>query len=304
MKISAYDTKPCSGYQLDGIKKALALAEIEGELIPLKLNGKYVPSVWGVSPENKEVPSFAHPLPYKARDSGELVILDIRGYTRGRKGDELSISNMGEYNFNVVRAALTVYAERNGVEDMAGLGDLPMAVFARYLGENITKRLMFSPQEQMLITMVAAVWYACMFRPAGEALEERELQKIALKVARATRIPVDVVFDHSASLRQMDGPEDFVTVLKEVLNNKRSENLNVPLLFAIIGGGWFGLNQKETMAVALEHIPTFLAMVYMSLLDKSYRNSGIAKIVQAADRNNAGKSFLLNVARLIEALND
>lgn len=303
MKISPYETKPCAGYQMDSITKALALAEIEGEIQPLKLNGKYVSCVYGVSPENKEVPGFAHPLFFKARDGGELVMLDVRGYTRrvAQEG-ELSISNMGEYNFNVVRAALTVYAQRNGVEDMAGLGDLPMTVFARYLGENITKRLMFSPQEQMLITMVAAVYYACMFRPAGE-IDERELQKIALKVARATRIPADVVFDHAGALRHMDGPEDFVQVLKEVLNNKRSESLNVPLLFAIVGGGWFGLNQKETMAVALEHIPTFLGMVYMSLLDRSYRNSGVAKIVQASDRNNAGKSFLLNTSRLIEALN-
>jgi hypothetical protein len=287
---------------MDSIRKALALAEIEGEIQPLKMNGKYVPCVWGVSPENKEIPGFAHPLFFKTRDGSELVILDVRGYTRGRKGEELSISNMGEYNFNVVRAALTVYAQRHGVEDMAGLGDLPMTVFARYLGENITKRLAFSPQEQMLITMVAAVYYACMFRPAGE-IDERELQKIALKVARATRIPADVVFDHAATLRHMDGPEDFVQVVREVLNNKRAENLNVPLLFAIVGGGWFGLNQKETMAVALEHLPTFLGMVYMSLLDRSYRNSGIAKIVQASDRNNAGKSFLLNTSRLIEALN-
>lgn len=302
MKISPYETKPCAGYQMDGIQKALALAEIEGEIQPLKMNGKYVNSVWGISPENKEIPGFAHPLFFKARDGGELVVLDVRGYTRGRKGEELSISNMGEYNFNVVRAALTVYAQQHGVEDMAGLGDLPMTVFARYLGENITKRLAFSPQEQMLITMVAAVYYACMFRPAGE-IDERELQKIALKVARATRIPADVVFDHAAALRYMDGPQDLVDVIKEVLNNKRSENLNVPLLFAIVGGGWFGLNQKETMAVALEHLPTFLGMVYMSLLDRSYRNSGIAKIVQASDRNNAGKSFLLNTSRLIEALN-
>jgi len=302
MKISPYETKPCAGYQLDTIKKALSLAEIEGELQPLKMNGKHVSGVWGISPENKEIPGFAHPLIYKDRTGTDMVVLDVRGYTRGRKGDELSISNMGEYNFNVVRAALTVYAMKNGVEDMAGLGDLPMTVFARYIGENITKRLAFSPQEQMLITMVAAVYYACMFRPAGE-IDERELQKIALKVARATRIPADIVFDHAGALRHMDGPQDLVDVIKEVLNNKRAENLNVPLLFAIVGGGWFGLNQKETMAVALEHIPTFLGMVYMSLLDRSYRNSGIAKIVQASDRNNAGKSFLLNTSRLIEAIN-
>lgn len=302
MKISPYETKPCAGYQMDSIKKALSLAEIEGELQTLKMNGKHVTGVWGINPENKEIPGFAHPLIYTDRTGSDMVVLDIRGYTRGRKGDELSISNMGEYNFNVVRAALTVYAMKNGVEDMAGLGDLPMTVFARYIGENITKRLAFSPQEQMLITMVAAVYYACMFRPAGE-IDERELQKIALKVARATRIPADVVFDHAGALRYMDGPQDLVDVIKEVLNNKRAENLNVPLLFAIVGGGWFGLNQKETMAVALEHIPTFLGMVYMSLLDRSYRNSGIAKIVQASDRNNAGKSFLLNTSRLIEAIN-
>src|ERR1700690_1750674 len=98
MKISPYETKSCAGYQLDGIKKALALAEIEGGLVPLKMNGKAIPWVWGVSPENREIPGFAHPLLYKGRHEAEMVVLDVRGYTRGLKDGELSVSNMGEYN--------------------------------------------------------------------------------------------------------------------------------------------------------------------------------------------------------------
>lgn len=303
MKISPYETKTCTGYQMGGITKALALADIEGDLAPMALNGKIVPGLFGIIPENKEIPPFAHPLFYKDRSGTELVVLDSRGYARGRKGETLVPANYADYTFNVVRGALTIYAKRNGLEDMAGLGDLPIAVFSRFLGEKLTRQLMFSPQEQMLITMVSAVWYICHFRDATEEpFSERDLQKIALKVARATRIPAEVVFQHAGALRHMETIDDYLQVLKEVLNSKRANDMDPRLIYALTGGGWYGLNHKETMAVALEHLPTWLAMVYMSLLDRSYRNSGVAKVVLAADRSGAGKTFILNLSRLIEAL--
>jgi len=303
MKISPYETKTCAGYQMDGITKALSLADIEGDLAPMAMNGKPVPGLYGIRPENKEVPAFAHPLFFKARDGSELVVLDSRGYARGHKGEPLVPSNYAEYTFNVVRGALTLYAKQNGLADMVGLGDLPLTVFSRFLGEKITRQLMFSPQEQMLITMVSAVWYICHFQEPSEGpFDERELQRISLKVARATKIPADVIFQHAGALRHMESVDDYLQVLKEVLNSKRANDMDVRLIYALVGGGWFGLNNKETMAVALEHLPTFLAMVYMSLLDRSYRNSGVAKVVLQADRSGAGKSFILNLSRLIEAL--
>lgn len=308
MKLSPYECKPCAGYQMGAVEKGLKLAEIEGGLVPIQINGKTINSVWGIVPGNKEIPPFAHPYPFKDRYDGQLVIIDSRSYARGGDGGPLVPTNYAEYAFNSVRAALTSYALKNGVADMAGLGDLPMAVFSRFLAERITRQLHFSPQEQMLITMVSAVFYACHFQEGpvgGEAgpFDERELQRLSLKVARATRIPAEVIFDKAGALRHMESIQDYIDVLREVLDNKRAESLNVPLIYALVGGGWFGLNAKECVAVALEHVPTFLAMVYMSLLDRSYRNSGIAKIVQACDRSGAGKSFILNMSRLIEVLN-
>lgn len=307
MKISPYECKPCAGYQMDAVTKALKLADLEGGLAPIQINGKTINSVWGIVPENKEIPPFAHPFPFKDRHDGQLVVIDSRAYARSRAGEPLVPANFAEYNFNAVRAALTSYALKHGVADMAGLGDLPMTVFARFLAEKITRQLLFSPQEQMLITMVSAVFYSCHFREADPKengpFDERELQRLSLKVARATRIPAEVIFEHAGALRHMETIDDYVEVLREVLNNKRAEGLNVRLIYALVGGGWYGLNAKETTAVALEHLPTFLAMIYMSLLDRSYRNSGIGKTVLAADRSGAGKSFLLNLSRLIEVLN-
>lgn len=307
MKLSPYECKPCAGYQMGAVEKGLKLAEIEGGLAPIQINGKTINSVWGIVPGNKEIPPFAHPYPYKDRYDLQMVVIDTRAYARMGDG-VLAPSNYAEYAFNGVRAALTSYGLKNGVADMAGLGDLPMAVFSRFLAERITRQLHFSPQEQMLITMVSAVWYACHFqeKPVGGEdgpFDERELQRLSLKVARATRIPADVIFDKAGALRHMESIDDYVQVLREVLDNKRAESLNTPLIYALVGGGWYGLNAKEIVGVGLEHVPTFLAMVYMSLLDRSYRNSGIAKIVQACDRSGAGKSFILNLSRLIEVLN-
>lgn len=185
------------------------------------------------------------------------------------------------------------------MEDLANLGDIATTTFARFLGENITRRLAFSPEEQMVITMVAAFYYMCLSREAGE-IDERELQRMVTKISRCTQLNAQWIYDHCGEIRHMDNIQDFVDVLKAVVPNKRMDNMNIPLLYAIVGGGWFGMNSKEIIAVAMEHLPTWLAIVATAISDRSFRKAGVSQVVLQSDRNGSGKTFAMNVVRLIE----
>jgi len=297
MKVSPYDTKPCASYNMADTLKHLRLAFVEGTLYSLEgtsLNGIYL-----VSPRNREIKPFTHPV--LIEHAGQtVVVIDARALIR-EDGSTYKVANHTEFQFNVTRAALTLYAHRHSMEDIGNLGDLALTTFARYVSENITRRLNLNPEEQMKLAMVASFWHLCGMRELTE-LTESDLQRMVPRVARCTKLNAQWIFDNIGPIRYMDGVVDFVAVVKEVIPNRRLEQLDVALLYAMLGGGWFGFNAREVVAVALEHIPTWYAIIYTALIDRSFRKAPIANVVQINDRNGAGKQFTINLARMLEVL--
>lgn len=307
MIVSPYQTMACKAYAhtLPAIDKAIKLALIEDGMTPARMGGKTLGGVVVVRPENKEVPPFAHPYIYQAdRIEDSFVLIDARGFIRPDRDAPggYKVTQNTEFDFLAVRAALTRYAHLHGGEDLQNAGDIAMVAFARFLSENIVRRLGLSPEEQALLTMVTAFYYLCLFRSESE-LDESDINKMVTKVSRATYLPAQWIFERMDKLAYMGNITDYVRVVKEVIENRRMDNFSPALLFGIVGGGWFGSNSKEVMAVALEHPPTFLAMVYTALRDRSYRNAGVAKSVLANDKRDAGRQFLQNLVQLVEVGN-
>lgn len=296
MKVSPYDTKPCTSYNMSETMKQLRLAFIEGSLLPYE--GK-APGVYLVSPMNKEIKPFTHPILIDQHGM-DVVVIDVRALIRV-DGSSYKIANHTEFNFNVMRAALTLYAKRHNMEDIGNLGDIGLTVFARFVSENITRRLNLNPEEQMKIAMAASFLHLCGMRETEE-LTESDLQRMVPKISRCTKISAQWIFDNIEPIRYMADVGDFISVVKELVPNRRLEQLDVALLYAMLGGGWFGFNSKEVVAVALEHIPTWYAIIYTSLIDRSFRKAPIANIVQINERNGAGKQFTINLARMIEVI--
>lgn len=297
---SPYETLACRMYQVQKLGSQLEVANMEEQLVTAELNDKTIVGVKLVYPLNREVSPFAHPFPLFKDGQFVGVVVDARGMTRiDQRAGELQVISPTEYEFSVIRASLTRYAIINGGEDLMSLGNLPITVFSRFLAENITRRLGLGPEEQAQITMVSAFYYLCLLREPGE-LEERDIQRMTQKVSSATYIPANWIFDNIGEVEYMGDMNAYVAVLKRVVKNRRIEDISPALLISMLGGGWFGSNAKEVVAVALEHPQTLIAMIYLALKDRSYRNSGLAKVVLACDRRDIGKVFLRNVLTLVE----
>lgn len=291
-----YETTPCSSYNLADIRKALQHAMVEGTLAPATtLKGNPVEGLLAVPPMVKSVAGFNHPLSFDHFGKTELAI-DTRPFVSQKTTGEMRIANPTEYQFLVVRGALTAAWAAGDNAELAQLGDLPTRVFSRLLSEGIVRRLNLNPGDQMKLAALAGYWHLCSYIPEDN-LEHDMLIKMASKVARATQISVERVLEVLEGL----GDGTNFPVIRDVkmfcdsafraVESTRLEHLNTGLLYAIVGGCWFGAAAREIVAVALEYPPTFLAMLYMALTDRSYHSAFFTKLVQNCDRNGMGDDF-------------
>ena len=297
MYISPYETLACRSYNLEPIKKGINLANVEDGLTFATLGKETVKGVLILRPSDKETPLFAHPVLWN-NGHGDFVVVDARGLVRENAQGEYQVTQKTDYTFQVGRAGLILHAKEMGMDDIQNLGDIAATTFCRYIAENITRRLGLSPEEQAIITMVSCIYYYCLFKDTSE-LTSRDFDKMVQKTSRVTRLGANWIYDRMPEPVFMANLDEFTRVLKEKLDSPRTKDLSPAVLISFLGGGWFGANGRENMAVALEHPPTFVTMVYIALTDRSYRNAGVSKAVLVNDRNGAGKQFVVNYERLL-----
>ena len=153
------------------------------------------------------------------------------------------------------------------------------------------------PSSQIKVSIIAGYFYLTLFR--DEEIDHNDRIKLASQVSRATRnLDTEQCLEVIEDLPEMKNVHEFIETMVEVVDSSRMKKFNAGLLYSIIGGGWFGANAREVMAVAVEHPPTFIALVHAAINDRSYRRSLFAKMVQDLDRKDLGKTFTSNLARL------
>jgi hypothetical protein len=112
------------------------------------------------------------------------------------------------------------------------------------------------------------------------------------KIAMATRAPAKRVFEICDELKPQHNLVEFCEAVKKATGSIRLEDFNEGVLLAISSGNWFGTNARENMAVALEHIPTWLMICYACLSEATFKRSTVAKLVERFGRGPTGDSFV------------
>jgi hypothetical protein len=71
-------------------------------------------------------------------------------------------------------------------------------------------------------------------------------------------------------------------------------------LLTIVRNSWFGTNAKDYIAVALEHPPTWMAIVYTAIVERTYKNSMIYRVAEKAGKRGGAEEFIKNYTALVK----
>lgn len=308
MFLTPYQTTVCKDYVVDRIvqriKEEQALNSTPLHMVetnPLTDKEPEAP-VFMVGPDHSDIPPFAHPLFLDmgiGREGDEDVVLDVRNFTRLDRNNQLAVSSQLDYKLAVIRGILSHYWRFNAAEDMLNLGHFQVKVYARWLTDVISRRLALTPDIQVRVTVIAAYFYLCMFQDSDiEELDDKQKQKIITIVNRSTGVAAEKVLEITDRLGLMRSVHDFVAALAEVGESARLKDFNLGLLYAVVGGSWFGSNHREIVALGLEHPPTFISLMAMALDERGYRRTVLGKTIEINAKRGDDRNFLYNLRRL------
>lgn len=306
---TAYETTACMAYKtanvVDLISKAMVTGAVNTKTVSMSNLGNQIKVglVEGGNVTSDSIPYFHHPLfVYDAKnlsDEEPVVFLDVRDFGMYNKPQQrFVVRNRVEYTWNIKRAILTHIWSNGRKETLRDLSLLPAAAYSSMIAESVGRRYALDMAQQTVMQVLACYFYYCQFSEAKE-FDEMELNKIVGAISRCTRIQADFIYTVVNGLPVIESLDDFCKFAKEKTESVSLTDFNTGILFAITGGNWFGTNARELMAVALEHPPTWVMIVYGGVAEASFKRSVLAKLLERLAKRHPADVFVKNLVTLL-----
>ena len=274
------------------IKEAVISDSIDYNTLGIITSEQVAPIfVLGTSASESNIPLFAHPLMFEHKGKTYLCS-DVRLFVRQSEKEANGImpKNRTEFNFVKSREVLNLAWLCTDPTAIKYTLNFAATVYSAWISEVIAKRFALDPKDQLILTIIAHYFFQSLHHPE-DIFDEETRQIFAVHTMKATRASSQFVFEVFDNLGKMSCIEDFCENVKKVLENVRLKDLNPGTLITAVNMSWFGTNAKEITAVALEHPPTWYAMVFSSLEERTFKNSMIARVAERYGKGGAWIEF-------------
>lgn len=245
--------------------------------------------ITGRDSEEDGISVFSHPIRVSVKDKVYMVS-DLRScFNRGE------ITNTVEYSYIVSRNLLSC-AWLDSSETIKTDMELAGMVFSAWVADVVSKRYLLEAGEQSSVMVAALFYWLSLFEK--EARED-SVDLCVLKASKWFKLPSVFCYSVLEKLERVEDIEGFCRMLAKASGNSRLESLNSGLLITILGNTWYSINAKELVAISLEHVPTFLSIIYAAVTQKNFRSSIIAKISERYSKNGVGENFVRKYNELV-----
>lgn len=260
---------------------------------PIFITGSY-------SSEN-DIPLFTHPITINFNHVN-YVCTDVRLFVnKNTPIDQIenNVKNRTEFNFAKSRGILNLVWMNDGVNSIKNGLSFAGTVFSAWLSETISKAYVLDFKDQTVLAIITSLYYQSLFIDGSE-LDDDTKQRLAVHTIKATKAPAQLVFSVFDKIKSMSSIEDYCSCVKEILENVRLNNFNLAMLLTIVRNSWYGTNSKEIISVALEHPPTWCAIVYTALSERTFKSSMVYRIAERFGKRGASDEFIDTYVRMVK----
>lgn len=292
---TAYNTTACRDFQMAKTTAAILVAFSHGQLTALdKSQDIYL--IQGGASVADAIPAFAHPLVVKV-DQREILVVDVRAYGKWDNAQwRFMVRDAVSYALAIHRARLTAIWRKENPTILRDISQVPLMAYSMWVSEAVAKRFALDPRQQLNLAILAAIFYCSQFNE--EPVDETDMRMVN-QISRALKASAQDVVAVVEKVPSCNSVVGFCNMAEEVTGSIRMKELKVGVLFAVLGGTWFGGSEAREMAcVAIEHPPTWIAILMQAISERSYKNSAIAKITERSAFRESGQAMLRSVLNL------
>jgi hypothetical protein len=292
---TAYDTMAGRGYAMGPVMPVIQRAIVQtnfpdrnAQINGVDLGGGRNPAtsiITNLTDAETSIPPLVFPVLVtipgpSSRRSESYVLADIRDYLASNQlnpGQGLTIRKKDNYDFFATLALLTAtWCKPTKRNSFKFLGTAPMGVYAKLISNAMEARFGLDAGETLRISIIAAAFYSRLFTE-GVTITDGEMVSVSKAIGAATRAPAEMIYEVLEQIGELRSIEDMIETVKKILDTPRLTSLNLGTFVVAMNGMWYGPWGKELIIAAMEHPPTWVAILYAAYTDRTMNNSGVAK---------------------------
>lgn len=260
-----------------------------------KINETEISFVLGNRGE-EHIPAFIHPYLIQNFKGSPVLAVDVRLF-RNIKADYVSggefqkaVRNQTEFGLWKARGILNLLWVAGGKDKLRAKFQFAGRVFASWLSQSIAKTYALDQGEQLRLTVLGIYYWHCLFTDE-KTLTGNQLESAIIHIINATKITARDADALVSSIGPIENIGSYCAEAKKIIQNVRLNDFDVVMLLNMIKNSWYGSYAKEILSSALEHPPTWIAVVYTTLTERSYRGSSLSKIIEHAGQRGQSDTF-------------
>lgn len=295
---SPYDTTVTQGYPVKKINDEILSQYIKGGLTRMTTD------IFAIT--GGHITPLSQPFTFTENQKTIGTVIDLRSqvkvdsaYRNNLEDLEVKATSKGEYNFLFNNAKLQSIWINHDPKVISYISPQIMLIYGRWIAEVITKRFGLDMREQVMIETLACLYYISLFaheRDFDRFFVDDALLKITQTLKISTLIAKETLLDIEEPLTDI---HSLVELIKSKCDNVKLSQLSSAILISLLSSTWMGSSKSETLAVAIEHPPTFVGLVYASINEVLYRRTGLSQLVMRVLKGDAK-----NVSQRIKSLLD
>jgi hypothetical protein len=238
--------------------------------------------ITGYCEDEKNLPVFEHPIIFKDIRNNLIVAVDMRKYVRQTTEQPMSLREIAKDTASLdcimLRAMLTAQFLNGDTGIMRNLDKNFASGYTLLLSWLLNIMGNFNPIDKVSIEIVIAHYYYSMM------IEEHDLPDMQVNLhARIAKTPLSLPItiknventlrNIRPEVRTIDG---LIENIKLVISDDKRMFINTDALVNLLSSMWYGPGGAEAMIMSLEHLPTWMALMYSATVDKTYKRSRLA----------------------------
>ena len=248
--------------------------------------------ITGCDDLERDIPSFDHPIITNYRNK-DIVVTDVRKYITKQENQPLSLldvaRDLGNLKFCILNSLIISdllnekYSKYKPYTKTIGSG------FGFFISHTLDMIIRLNPIEKVNVEVCSAYFMLHkLYDPKEFSNPEsyKYIQSSILAVLTRSKysIPlqpnvIEGIIGRVEDIEYTGTIDNLIVYLSKLLDNGKEKMLNRQILVNAVSNMWFGHGGSESILISLEHIPTWMSLLYTIESNSMFKKTRLASII-------------------------
>lgn len=262
--------------------------------------------ITGYNQEEKDLPIWEHPILMQDIRGNNLIVSDIRKYMRAIDEMPMELNavtkDVNGVEFVTLRALLTRDFINNKVGMHRDVFKSISTAMSIWLTGSISTTVGIDASEKAWMEVVVAHYVNIMMIEEDQVDDmldniKGRILKSRFSIPLTNKIMEDILSKLNNNVVDVNG---LVDNIKTVVPEAKANFIDSNAIVNTINNSWYGHGNAETLVMALEHMPTFMTLLYVNAENKSYKRTMFANTIDKQKRIIKTDDYVKHIQRYLK----